>query len=467
MNDVLHYIEEHYEETLPALDEYVRLPSISAQNQAIPETAAWVERLLQSYGFQTQILPKQPGGNPVVYGELKGASETTLLMYNHYDVQPPEPLELWSSPPFEPTRRDGKIYGRGIADNKSTLIARLLAIRAWQETAGGVPITVKLCIEGDEEIGSPQLGPWIATYGHLLAGAHGGLSEGGSVDWQGRPLISLGVKGILTLGLEVQTAARDVHSSQGAVVPNAAWRLVWALASLKDADETILIDGFYDGIRPVTPEEREAVARLPYEEEATLEALQLPSFLKGVSGTAYYERLIFEPVININGLTAGYQGPGSKTVVPCRATAKLDIRLVPDQNPDDIAAKLRRHLDRQGFQDVVLHVGMGEHPARTRITDPFVKLVRDAARTVYGVEPLVLPNTAGTQPLYYFTEVLKVPMASAGVGYPDGRAHAPDEHIRIEDYVKGAQHVAAIIGGMARGPFAEHNELVEAHRWFR
>ena len=454
MTDISRYIDEHLDEAIAQLAGYVALPSISAQGQAIAETADFVRAMLESVGATAEVVEKEAPGHPVVLGELPGAASTTLLLYNHYDVQPPEPLDLWTAPPFE-QRRDGqKLFGRGISDNKGHLISRLLAIKALQAVLpgkdGALPVTVKFLVEGDEEIGSPKLHEFVERHRERLA-ADVCLHEGGGVNASGRPSVSLGVKGVLPVGLHVRTAARDVHSSLGATVPNAAWRLVWALASLKDGNERVRIAGFYDDVRPPTEQEDAFLRELPSEEDKLLENLELRDFVCGVRGYDYQRRLIFEPTCTINGLDSGYQGPGMKTVLPAEASAKLDFRLVPDQDPNDITEKLRRHLASEGFGDVEVRSPGGEFPARSDASHPFVELVRSTAREVYGKEPVTTPNGPGTQPLYPMMSILGVPMASAGIGHPDGRAHAPDENIRIEDFVLGTKHVAAIIEALGEG----------------
>jgi len=444
MGDVNRYIEEHLPEALAELQELCKLPSVSAQNSAIPETAKHVAGMLKACGFEAQILPKAEEGKPVVYAFQQGRSDRTLLFYNHYDVQPAEPLELWSSPPFEPTLTGEKLYGRGVCDNKGNIAARLAAINAIRATRGSLPCSVKFCIEGDEEIGSPHMEAFVEEKRHLLA-ADACIWEGGGVNWEGVPQVSLGVKGLLYVELEATGASHDAHSSYGTVIPNPAWRLVWALSTLKDWDENVLIEGFYDDVRPPTPEEQAAVEAMPEEEEETLRAYGLNSFVRGLRGLPYRMRHIFQPTATLDGLLSGYTGPGPKTVLPARAMAKMDFRLVPNQDPDDILEKLTRHLARHGFGDIDVRCLSGERPARTPITDPFVKVVTEAARQVYGVDPLIVPSIAGTGPLYPFAVTLGLPTADCGIGYPDARIHAPDENIRIDDFLKGTKTIAALI----------------------
>src|SRR3990172_2767062 len=236
MDDIYRHIHEHLEEALADLARLCELPSVSAQGQAIRETAAFVAGMLEGVGCRTRILEKTGGGHPVVYGELEGASPKTLVFYNHYDVQPPEPLEKWSSPPFELTRREDKLYARGVSDDKGDIVSRLAALRAFQAVRGRVPVNIKFCIEGDEEIGSPNLGPFVLENRRLLAG-DACIGGGASVDWEGALQVYAGAKGLLYVQLEAHGTSRDVHSSWATVVPNAAWHLVWALATLKDTDE--------------------------------------------------------------------------------------------------------------------------------------------------------------------------------------------------------------------------------------
>jgi len=447
MQDVFRYIEEHRDEAIDQLIRLTSMPSVSAQGRAIRETAQVVESMLTELGFRAEIAPKWPG-NVVVLSELAGASAKTLLFYNHYDVQPAEPLELWTSPPFEPAIRDGKIYGRGVDDNKGNLIARLAAIRALLAVRGRVPVNIRFCIEGDEEIGSPGIESFVEKQADRLA-ADACIWEGGGVNWDGQLQITLGVKGSVYVELVARGASRDAHSQYATVVPNPAWRLVWALTTLKDADENILVKGFYDNVRPVTALERAAVEAMPSLEEHTAESLGLTSFVKGVRGLEYRLRHILEPTCNIDGLTAADPGSGRKTVIPCLAVAHMDFRLVPDQTPDEIVAKLRDHLDARGFADIEVRRLSGARPARTPIDHPFVELVRETARQVYPVEPLVSPTMAGTGPLYPFVDTLGLPTADCGVGYPESRIHAPNENIRLADFVRGAQHVAAILDRFA------------------
>ena len=449
MQEIYDYIDDHWQEAIDDLRRLCCQPGISAQGIGIHETVELLVEIMREYGVGARVLTNPGGGYPFVFGELAGESPGTLLFYNHYDVQPAEPLELWTSPPFEPTLYDSSLRARGVSDDKGDILARLLVVKAFQQLGRRLPVSVKLLIEGEEEIGSPNVGAFVEQNSRLLA-ADACIWESGGVNWKNEPVVSLGVKGILYVQLEVRGASRDLHSSWAAVVPNPAWRLVWALGSLKDMDENILIEGFSDGVLPPAQTDIDLVRAIPLDEEETKRALGLGGFVKQVSGFEYKWRHVSEPTCNICGLDSGYTGPGSKTVLPSVARAKLDFRLVPDQRPEAILAKLRRHLDRHGFSDVLIRPGTeGENPARTSPDSPFVSIVSDTAREVYGVEPVLVPSMAGTGPMYWFTDVLGLPTALIGVDYPDSRPHAPDENIRLADFVLNAKHIAAVLQRMA------------------
>ena len=443
MKEVNDYIADHWMEAIDDLKRLCAQPSISAQNVGMTECAELVARLLNEYGIDHRLIPTE-GGNPVVYGELEGDSPYTLLFYNHYDVQPPEPLELWTTPPFEPVIVENKLVARGVSDDKGDIVARLLAIKAFLQTRRRLPISIKFLIEGEEEIGSPRLPAFIRDNKELLK-ADACYWEGGRVSWEDRAEIIAGLKGIVGVELKARGAVRDLHSSIGTVVPNPAWRIVWALASLKDADENILIKGFYDDVRAPTEAEIEAIKEMPSDETELKKSLGIPDFLKGLTGVDLNIYSILQPACNINGLISGYTGEGSKTVLPCEATAKLDFRLVPDQRPDDIIEKLKEHLREQGFGDISVTAAEGERPARTPLESPFVKIVCDAAREVYGSEPILKPSMTGSGPMFFFTDILGMPVASSGVCNPDSRPHAPDENIRLADFLQAARHVASIL----------------------
>lgn len=408
-----------------------------------------VAKMLESRGFQVEIIPT--GGAPVVLAERKGKSEKTLLFYNHYDVQPAEPLDLWISSPFEPEIRDGKLYGRGVSDDKGHLVSRLFAIDALLESDGELPCNVKFIIEGEEETSSEHMLAFVHENSERLS-ADACIWEFGGVDYREVPMQYLGLRGICYVELSVENLSSDVHSGLGgSIFPQAAWRLIWALNSIKGPDGRVRIPGFYDKVVPPTERDRELMAALPDMEKQYKERFGVEEFVDGITGGVELSIAeVFRPTCTICGLTSGYQGPGSKTVLPASASAKIDFRLVPDQNPQDVLSSLRAHLDRQGFDDVKITYLGGESAARTDPDDPFVKMVVQSAEPVYGVPMQIVPITGGSGPNHVFVNKLKLPIATSGVGYPGTLAHAPNENLRLDLYLKGARHIARILVGFAK-----------------
>jgi len=442
------WLEQRLDASLDELARLVAVPSVGAQGRGLDEGAALVAAMLARRGFAAEVLPS--GGAPVVVAERRGRSAKTLLFYNHYDVQPAEPLDEWDSPPFEATRRDGKVYGRGISDDKGHFTARLHAIDAVLAAHGELPCGVKFVVEGEEETSSAHLHGFVRDHRERLA-ADACVWEFGYVDTRDVPLLYAGLRGICYVELSVKTANHDAHSGLGgSIFPNPAWRLTWALASLKGPYGRVRIPGFYDAVRPPSARDLERIRALPDEAAELRERYGVTEFLNGLTGGAELAvAQVFEPTCTICGLTSGYQGPGPKTVLPCRASAKVDFRLVPDQSPDVLLAALRAHLDAQGFRDVAIECLGAEPPARTDPDDPFLALVADTARDVYGRPMTIVPMTGGSGPNHAFVHELGLPVATAGLGYPGGRVHAPNENIRIDLYLLHARHVARLLEAFA------------------
>ena len=443
MDDLYDHIDRHADEYVASLQRLIRQPSVAAQGVGMAETAELVREMLVGVGAAPRLVDTR-GGYPVVYAEIAGASSKTLSFYNHYDVQPAEPLDLWDSDPWAAEVRDGRIWGRGVADNKGNIAARLAAVDAFRRVRGGVPLNVKFIVEGEEEIGSPHLEHFTADHPDLCR-ADACIWEFGGKDLEGRPAVYLGLKGICYVELRVSGVRQDQHSSVATSTPNPAWRLVWALASLKDRNERVLIPGFYDKVLPPAPEEIAALERMPNTEAQRLEHLGIDRFLLDLSGIELKKRDYFEPTCTISGIESGYTGPGSKTVLPSRAMAKVDMRLVPDQDPHEIFALLRKHLDDQGFGDVEAILLGPEKPARTRMDAPIAKVVIGAYREVYGVEPVVSPTSSGSGPWYELCTKFGIDACTAGVGHARSQAHAPNENIYVDDFVRGIKHVCLIM----------------------
>ncbi|HVN16127.1 MAG TPA: M20/M25/M40 family metallo-hydrolase [Anaerolineales bacterium] len=444
------YLDSHLDASLAELSKLVAQPSISAQKIGLKECSELVANMLRARGFTAQI--HSTPGAPVVTAERKGKNnKKTLLIYNHYDVQPPEPLELWETPPFEPSLREGKLYGRGVSDDKGHIVSRLFALDALLDAEGDLPCNVKFIIEGEEETASINLVDFVLSHKDLLK-ADACIWEFGGVDHTDTPMQYLGLRGIQYVELSVDLLSTDVHSGLGgSIFPNAAWRLVWALSTLKGPDERIRIPGFYDGIKPPSTRDRELMSALPDPSEEYKSHYGVPYFIKGLKGgTDLKIEEVFTPTCTICGLTSGYQGPGSKTVLPARASAKVDFRLVPDQDPADILKKLRTHLDAEGFSDVKITDLGGDAPARTDPDDPFIKIVVDTSKEIYGVPMMVIPLTGGSGPSHPFVHDLGLPVATGGLGHPDSRAHAPNENIRVDLYLKHARHITRIISEFSK-----------------
>jgi acetylornithine deacetylase/succinyl-diaminopimelate desuccinylase-like protein len=428
------YLNSHPNEAQSLIEKICAQPSIAAQNLGIKEAADLVESLLKDAGFRTRQL-MVPGAPPAVYGELRGRSDYTLLLYNHYDVQPADPLDLWDSPPFEPTVRDGKLYARGVCDNKGEIATRLAAVRALVNAFGEHPITLRWIIEGEEEIGSPHFGALAEQYADLLR-ADGCLWEGSGFDIEGRPELVLGTKGLLYVQYEVVGTGRDAHSGAAPILPSAAWRLVHALASLRTPDGRTRIPGFYEAVRAPTDAELQALAEQPDMDDEMKEAYAVDAFVDGLSGVDLRTRAAFTPTTNIAGLSSGYSGEGVKTVLPSKATAKMDFRLVPDQDPQDIFAKLRAHLNDEGFSDVKVSQLGSAIPVVTPIDHPLVRRIAKIAEEFAGKPASITPIIGGTLPLLgALRRFVGVPglCAPGNPAYWASGAHAPNEHVRLED----------------------------------
>jgi acetylornithine deacetylase/succinyl-diaminopimelate desuccinylase-like protein len=434
-------------ETLDLLDLLCRQPSVSAEGRGLDQTADLVEALFRETGFETKQL-RVAGAPAAVWGELRGDSPWTLLLYNHYDVQPVDPLELWDSPPFEPQLRDGNLYARGTADNKAELAVRLAVIRAVVASRGSLPIGVRWIVEGEEEVASPHFDAIVAANAELLR-ADGCLWEGGGLLPDGRPEIGLGFKGVLCVRLDVELLTMDAHSGYAVLLPSAPWRLVHALATLHAPDGTIDIDGYYDAVRAPTAAE---VAVVHAQSDSDLEELRevfgVEELVGGMSHEEAHVIASFRPTCNIDGIHTGYGGPGVKTVLPAQASAWLDLRLVPDQDPHEVARLLRAHLDRRGFGDVTVTELAHAYPATTPLDDAFARTAVEVAERVSGLAASVFPIAPPTLPII---ASLQRHVGVPGLSAPDNpvyggcAAHAPNEHIRVADLAPAIGYTLALI----------------------
>jgi acetylornithine deacetylase/succinyl-diaminopimelate desuccinylase-like protein len=454
LEDIFAYIDAHQDGYLARLIEYVRRPSISAQKVGIDETAAWLVERLGALGMDARAIPT--AGHPMVLGQRRESPGTpTVLLYGHYDVQPPDPLDAWISPPFEPQVRDGRIYGRGVGDNKGQHFAQLLAIEATLACRGALPCNVIVLLEGEEEIGSPHMPAFVREHRDLLP-ADLVITADGPVHESGRSCIEFGVRGVLSFELRARGANRDLHSGNfGGVAPNPLWTLVHLLGTMKNAQGEITIDGFYDRIAPPTELERAALAALPVDEARVKRELSLAHF-DAPEGRAFAERLALWPTLTINGLHGGYGGPGSKTVLPHEAVAKCDIRLVADQTVEEIAAKVAAHVAAHVAKhapEVELVVQGGMDPSKTPLDSPYAEPLRRAFALAQGEEPLIVPAMGGSLPDYVFTKVLGVPAFVTPYANADESNHAPNENLEVARFFAGIKTGAAVLaclGAMRR-----------------
>ncbi len=448
-NDISELIDLNKDQFVEKLRTLCQQPSVSAQNLGMTEAAELVEKFLKAEGFvvESYVPTHAP---PVVFGELLSKhGGKTLLVYNHYDVQPAEPVELWTHPPFSATLENGRIHARGASDNKGNIVSRLMAIDALLKARGDVPCNIKWVIEGEEEIGSPHFAEFISKYKERLNG-DSAIWEFGGLDYEDRPMVTLGLKGILYVEFKVQTALKDSHSARAAVVENPAWRLVRMLDTLQDEDGRILIEGWYDDVKPFTPEELEAIRAMPPEEHSIRDELGIKSFLYGLTGFEFKKAFYGNPTANIAGIWSGYTGPGHKTVLPSVARAKMDFRLVPDQDPVKLADKLRQHLARHGFGDIEVSLQAENPAARTPISSPIAKIAARAGKEVFHKEPVTLVTSAASGPMHYFTHTLHLPTVAIGCNHSRSNTHAPDENQRIDVFVQGAKWVARVIEDFAK-----------------
>jgi acetylornithine deacetylase/succinyl-diaminopimelate desuccinylase-like protein len=445
------YVDAHAEEFLEELCEFVRQPSQTGLLDQVRAGAEYTRALAERSGWQAEVVDVGELA-PLVLAERPGPpGSKTLLLYSHYDVISPEPVAEWTYPPFSATRVDGRIFGRGATDAKANVLSFLKAGQSFGATAGQTPVGLKLILEGEEERGSGNLHEFMnRCAGRLQADA--ALSFDGGIDASGVPKIGLGTSGMLYVELVATGARKELHSAQARLYVNPAWRLVWALASIKGPDERVLIDGFYDGIQPPSDEDRRLMAAMPWNDQRQLDEAGLESFLTRVRGQAAIERLLFQPGLAICGMISGFTGDGPKAVIPNRATCKLEFRIVPDQTPERTLELLRAHLAKHGFADVQVNVISVVETAKTEPDAAIVRAVIAAARDLFdGREPMLKPTEeyAGLQGAWLGRR-LGIPGVQTGVGPPGFRGHAVDEFVTDEAFIRGIKYAAGIFDHFAR-----------------
>ena len=442
MSELERYLDEHQQDHLDDLLAFLSIPSISALPEHVPDVrqaADWVaERLGRAGAEHVQIL--ETGGHPVVYGDWLHAPERpTVLIYGHFDTQPADPLEQWHHPPFEPHIEGDRIYARGATDNKGNMLVPILAAEALLATRGALPLNVKFLFEGQEEIGSPQLSAFIREHRDLLACDLVINSDIGQYS-ETEPAISVGLRGICGLQIDMVGPSRDVHSGgYGGAIQNPLHAMARLVATLRNAEGKVMVQGFYAGVRPLTDEDRATIAAVPFDEQEYMADLGVDA-LYGEPGYTARERTWARPTLEVNGLWGGFTGEGTKTVIASEAHAKITCRLVPDQDPQQIIVAIRQHVARHTPPGVTVTVSSADEGSRAYLVPadhPGLRVAAEVLEALYGCAPY-LERTGGSVPtMSFFLEHLGAYAVSFGFGLPDERVHSPNEFYRLSSFRRG------------------------------
>jgi acetylornithine deacetylase/succinyl-diaminopimelate desuccinylase-like protein len=440
----LKHVDTNMDILISDLQTLIRQPSVSAKNEGIEECAQLVKKLLRKSEIKSEIL-RLKNVAPIVYGEVKSKKNPnkTLMFYNHYDVQPAEPFDLWDDPPFSGKIKGNKIFGRGSSDDKGELITRIKAVEAYLKTTGDIPCNIKFVIEGEEETGSTHIEQYLKKYKKKFS-CDGVIWEFGYVDSQNRPIIGLGMKGLLYVELSVKESIRDAHSSLAVLIKNPAWRLLEAVQTLRDSNGKILIKDWYKEVTPLSKNDLEIISREPFDEQSFKNEFGIKSFVGNMHGLDAKKALVGGATCNIAGILSGYTGNGAKTVLPGEALVKIDFRLVPKMDPKKQALRLKKHLKSKGYGDVSIKIFHGEAAARTNPSDSFVSKVKGAADQTFGKSILNVSN-AGTGPMHSFMNALNAPCISIGSTYMFARIHSPNEFTRIDLLKKTTKCICLIM----------------------
>jgi len=429
------------------LFEFLRIPSVSAKSEHNGDTkraADWVKNALDKIGVPAKIYPT--AGHPIVMGEWRKApGAPTVLIYGHYDVQPAEPLDLWTSPPFEPTMRDGKIFARGSVDDKGQLFLHIKALEAHLATRKKLPVNVVIIAEGEEEVGSDNLAEFVVEQKELLKADAVVISDS-AMFAPGLPSILSSLRGLAYFEINVQGPAGDLHSgSYGGAVVNPAMALARILATFHDKDGRIAIPGFYKKVREWDPKIRRQMRSLPFDDRTLMKETSVAA-LGGEKGYSTLEKLWIRPTCEVNGMLSGYTGEGAKTVLPAKAMAKVSCRLVPDQDPADIAKLMKAHVAKVAPKGVKVRVDTlhGGRPWRAELNGPIYDAARSALRAAFGKEPVITGEGGSIPVVGDFQKILGAPVLLVGFGLPGENAHAPDEWMSEENFRLGMRAVATL-----------------------
>ena len=426
------YINSNMDGLIADLQTLIRQPSVSAKNEGIEKCAVLVQKILKKSGIKSELLRLKKDVAPIVFGEIKSKQNPskTLMFYNHYDVQPAEPFDLWDDPPFSGVKKGNKIFGRGATDDKGELITRIKAVESCLESTGDVPCNIKFVIEGEEETGSAHIERYLKKYKKKFS-CDGVIWEFGYVDSKNRPIIGLGMKGLLFVELSLIESSIDAHSSLAVLIKNPAWRLIEAVNTLRNSSGKILIKDWYKEVVPFSKSDLELIRKEPFDEKTFKKEFAIDSFVNNKKGLEAKKALVGGPTCNIAGLVSGYTGEGAKTVLPSKALVKIDFRLVPNMDPKKQILRLKKHLISKGFSDISVKVFHGEAAARTDSSDAFVAQVKEAADKAFGSSIINVSN-AGTGPMYPFVTILNAPCISIGSTFMFSKIHSPNEFARID-----------------------------------
>ena len=442
------YVDRNARKFTERLQALCRMPSVAARGTGMRAIAEVVEQLMQRAGIGTRAF-KMGTGYPVIYGEC-GSGLRSYVVYGHYDVQPVGQLTEWSVGPFAATIVDGKLYARGAANSKGDLVARLAAVEAYQKTFGKLPVSLRFIVEGEDGLGSPSLYRFTSEHANLLA-ADGCIWDEGYRDTKESPVVSLGFKGITFMELRAHGARADLHSKWGAIVPNPAWRLVQALATITSPKGVITIDGFSSHIAPISDEDAEVLKVIELDEAGLKREFRISGWVRAMKGQTLVKEHIFGPTCTICGMQTGHTEAGAKTVLPSTAMARLDFRLVPDLTSEIVVALLREHLNVRGFKDIEI-IELGNAPlAKSSAKSRVARAVIESIAEVYGVPALIYPMDPSSGPVGAVCGVTDppTPVASFGTSYAGSNPHGPDENIRIEDFLQSIKLIGRVIHRLA------------------
>jgi len=455
-DQALSYVDTHFDRFVEELKALLRIPSISTDPEYATEVrraADWLGAHLRALGFPAVQL-FETAGHPIVYAAYEvDPTRPTVLVYGHYDVQPPDPVALWTSPPFEPTIREGAIYARGACDDKGQLFMHVKAAEAYLKTAGTLPVNLKFLLEGEEESGSVHLAPFIEAHRELLAADVVVISDT-AMFAPGVPSITYGLRGLAYVEVELTGPARDLHSGvYGGAVENPINVLARLIAGLHDEDHRIMIPGFYDDVRPLTEEERRTFRELPFDEKAWMEEVGV-SAVRTEKGYTILEAITARPTLDVNGIWGGYQGKGAKTVLPAKAGAKISMRLVPDQDPDDIVAKTRRYFEQHTpptckLRFTALH---GGHPVLVDTRHPAMQAAAEAMARVFGRRPYFTREGGSIPVVADFKRLLGLDSVLMGFGLNSDAIHSPDEHFGLDRFRQGIESIVHFLERYGQQP---------------